>query len=103
MTAIEGVATAGAPLASATAAVILLHGRGATAAGILSLADVLAKPDIACLAPQAPGGTWYPYSFLAPIGRNEPSLSRSLATIRELVDDRWRQGRLRRRHIREAR
>jgi phospholipase/carboxylesterase len=92
MTAPVQVATSGAPLARAKAAMILLHGRGASAEGMLSLAEVFAQRDIACLAPQAAGGSWYPYSFLAPIERNEPSLSRSLETIGTLIADVSAQG-----------
>ena len=47
------VATAGRPLAEARAALILLHGRGATAESILSLADYLPRANMAYLAPQA--------------------------------------------------
>src|SRR5262249_44566700 len=78
--------TAGAPLARAKAAVIMLHGRGAKAQGILSLADVLAHPDLHYLSPQAPGGSWYPYSFLAPLQDNEPALSRAVAAVAALSD-----------------
>jgi len=46
---------------------ILVHGRGASAENMLSLADVLAQPDFAYLAPQAARNTWYPHSFLAPL------------------------------------
>jgi phospholipase/carboxylesterase len=70
---------------------ILLHGRGATAEGMLELAEVLALPDIAYLAPQASGRTWYPHSFLAPLEQNEPYLSRALAQVGELVDALGRQ------------
>ena len=62
----------------AKAAMILVHGRGASAESMLSLADVLAQPDFAYLAPQAAGGTWYPYSFLAPLEDNEPWLTSAL-------------------------
>jgi esterase/lipase len=80
------VLTAGVPLERAGAAVVLLHGRGGTAEDILSLGDVLAVPDLAYLAPQAPGNTWYPLSFLAPLDQNEPWLSRTLATVGAVVD-----------------
>ena len=86
------IATAGAPLTRAKAAMILLHGRGATAEGMLELAEVFAQPDIAYLAPQASGRTWYPHSFLAPLEQNEPYLSRALAQVGELVDALRRQG-----------
>ena len=79
------VAAAGAPLAAARAAVILLHGRGATATGILELAGELAAPGLAFLAPQAAGGTWYPLSFLAPLEANQPWLDSALATVGDLV------------------
>ena len=80
------VLTTGAPLARASAAMVLLHGRGGTAEDILSLAEALAAPDIAYLAPQASGSTWYPQSFLAPIEQNEPSLSHALAAVGAVVD-----------------
>ena len=40
--------------------VILLHGRGDSAEGILELARALDLNDVAYLAPQAAGYTWYP-------------------------------------------
>jgi predicted esterase len=72
---------AGAPLDKATAAVILIHGRGASAESILDLADPMATPGVAFLAPQAAGGTWYPYRFMEPIEKNEPWLTSALATV----------------------
>jgi phospholipase/carboxylesterase len=80
------VMTAGAPLQRAKVAVVLLHGRGGTAEDILGLAAAMAVPDVAYLAPQAAGNTWYPLSFLAPIDQNEPSLSRALATVGTVID-----------------
>jgi alpha-beta hydrolase superfamily lysophospholipase len=49
------VAQAGAPLHRAKAAVVMVHGRGADAGGLLALAEVFAQPDLAYLAPQAAG------------------------------------------------
>lgn len=83
----HGLARRGAPLPHAKAVLILLHGRGATAEGILDLADALAMPDIAYLAPQAMGNTWYPYSFLAPMQQNEPHLSRALKTGSDILGE----------------
>jgi phospholipase/carboxylesterase len=79
------VLTSGTPLDGARAAVVLLHGRGGTAEDILTLADALDAPDLAWLAPQAPGNTWYPLSFLAPTAQNEPALSNALATVGAVV------------------
>jgi predicted esterase len=81
----QPVLTAGEPLGQARAALVLLHGRGASAADILALAGELAPPGCAGLAPQAAGHTWYPYSFLAPIERNEPHLSSALAAVRAVL------------------
>ncbi len=78
-------ATSGVPLARAKAVAVLLHGRGAPAESMLALAEELAQPDLAYVAPQARGGSWYPYSFLAPIAQNEPHLSRSLATVGNIL------------------
>lgn len=75
----------GEPLESAKAAMIMIHGRGATAQDILSLVDEIHTEGFAYLAPQASGYTWYPYSFLAPIDQNEPGLSSGLQVINELL------------------
>jgi len=81
-----GVARAGAPLAQARAAVLLLHGRGGSAEDILGLADAIGMPaGVAFLAPRASGHTWYPNSFLAPLEANGPWLWAALARVDELV------------------
>ncbi len=78
--------TAGKPLSEAQAAMVLVHGRGATASSILELSTVLSHPEFAYLAPQAAGNTWYPYSFLAPIPQNEPGISSGLQAIADVVE-----------------
>jgi phospholipase/carboxylesterase len=80
----QPVRRAGEPLESAQAAMLLLHGRGATAQDILSLANEFDQPGFAYLAPQASGNTWYPNRFLAPIEENEPWLSSALALVGDL-------------------
>lgn len=77
---------AGEPPGSARAAMIMLHGRGATAQDILTLTADLHCPGFIYLAPHAAGNTWYPNSFLAPITSNEPDLSSALAVITSLLD-----------------
>jgi predicted esterase len=81
----QPVYSAGQPLAQAQAALLLLHGRGATAPSILELASLLHHDGFAYLAPQAAGNTWYPHSFLAPIAQNEPDLSSALQAVADLV------------------
>lgn len=82
----QRVLMTGAPLGQARAAMILIHGRGATAESILSLAGELAQSDFAYLAPQAAGHTWYPYGFMSPMEQNQPYLSSALAAVGALVD-----------------
>ncbi|MDP6416805.1 MAG: dienelactone hydrolase family protein [Gammaproteobacteria bacterium] len=77
--------TAGEALSHAAAAMILVHGRGANAADILTLAEHIGVPGFAYLAPQAAQYTWYPQSFMAALDQNEPHLSSALETIAELV------------------
>jgi len=81
----QPVLTAGAELDGAGAAMVMVHGRGATARDILTLAPELDQPGWAFLAPQAAGGTWYPYPFTAPIEQNEPWLSSALAVVGEVL------------------
>jgi predicted esterase len=76
---------AGAPLEQAKAAMILLHGRGASAEDILSLAREFTAPNVAFVAPQAAGHTWYPNRFIAPASSNEPHLTSALETIGGIV------------------
>jgi predicted esterase len=81
----QPVLHAGAAIAEARIVAIMVHGRGASAEDILGLARELSPRDIAYLAPQAAGRTWYPYSFLAPMAQNYPGLSSALLTIERLV------------------
>lgn len=75
----------GKPLDEAQGAMILVHGRGANALSILSLAEEFKQGEFAYLAPQAAGNTWYPYSFLAEISNNQPGLDSGLQVIADLV------------------
>jgi phospholipase/carboxylesterase len=81
----QPIMTAGEPLNRARAAMVMVHGRGASAESILDLAVELHQPGLAYLAPQAAGDTWYPYSFLAPLARNEPGLSSGLAATANVL------------------
>lgn len=81
----QPVAAAGVPLEKARAAMVMVHGRGATAESILTLATTLAADGVAYLAPQAAGGTWYPLGFMSPMEQNEPGISSGLATIARVI------------------
>jgi phospholipase/carboxylesterase len=81
----QPVLEAGEPLERATAAMVLLHGRGASAADIMTVGDALREPGFAYLAPQAAGNAWYPNPFTAPLQSNEPWLSSALETVDRLL------------------
>ena len=83
----QPVLTAGPAPEKAAATLILLHGRGASAESILSLYDELGINNVAAIAPQAAGHTWYPHSFLAPLKANQPYLDSALKKIESLVTD----------------
>jgi predicted esterase len=81
----QRVVTTGAPLRDAMGAVVMVHGRGATAESILTLASALRRPEFAYLAPQAAGGAWYPNGFMAPIPSNEPGITSGLRAIADVL------------------
>ena len=83
----QRVLTAGRKLAEAAGAVVLLHGRGASAEDILGLGRELGNEYLAFFAPQAAEHSWYPYSFLALIQQNEPWLTSALNRLRSIIDD----------------
>lgn len=83
----QPVHSAGTPLGEARALVLLVHGRGGSAEDILGLARELGRDDVAYLAPQASGFTWYPQSFLAPIEQNELGLSSGLMALAAVLRD----------------
>ena len=82
----QPVLTLGAELTQAAGAIILLHGRGASAEDILGLATEMYDERFAYLAPQAAGHAWYPNSFMAPLKKNEPWLSSALAKVGTIVE-----------------
>jgi phospholipase/carboxylesterase len=83
----KNIVTAGAPIEETGKALIMLHGRGASAEDILSMSSYLDVKDYTLQAPQATNHTWYPYSFLETPSKNEPWLSSALSLIMEMVDE----------------
>jgi phospholipase/carboxylesterase len=81
----QPILQAGEPLNRATAAMILVHGRGASAADILTIAEEVMFPGVAYLAPQAANSAWYPNPFTAPMESNEPYLSSALEVLASLL------------------
>lgn len=70
---------------NATSALIMIHGRGASAEDILSLSGNLDVQNYLLAAPEATGNSWYPKSFLAPQKENEPWLSSALDLVHKTV------------------
>lgn len=73
------------PVGTATAGLVLLHGRGGSAADILSLLDHADLPDVAAIAPEAAGRSWWPTSFLAPAAQMEPFVQSALAKVEAAI------------------
>lgn len=82
----QPVLATGAALEQARAAMVLVHGRGASAEDILSLAMEFGAEDVAYLAPQAANNTWYPNRFIVPLAQNEPWFSSAIATLDLLLE-----------------
>lgn len=82
----QRIVEAGEDLRSARAAMVLLHGRGATAEDIMTIASEVQRPGWTYLAPQAAGNAWYPHPFTAPLESNEPYLSAALETVSRVVE-----------------
>lgn len=78
-------ARSGSQPGEAARAVILVHGRGDSAAGILGLAPYLRQEGTAFIAPEAIGNTWYPETFMKTPEANEPFLSSALGVIDSLL------------------
>ena len=83
----QPVLTAGPTPEKADATILLVHGRGADAESMLSLYEELSAKELAAIAPQAAGNTWYPHSFLAPLDANQPYLDSALGRLNSLVAD----------------
>jgi len=88
----KSIITAGKEATAGSKVLILLHGRGGSAADIMSLAAHLQVSAFTLIAPQATNHTWYPYSFLVPPDQNEPWLSSALALLTSVVEDLYKKG-----------
>lgn len=82
----QPVVTAGASIDGAKLVTILFHGRGASPASMITLAERLDLDGVAVLAPAAAGGRWYPQGFMEPTERNEPDLGSALNVASTLVE-----------------
>ncbi|WP_121743909.1 alpha/beta hydrolase [Natronorubrum halophilum] len=83
----QPLVTGGTDLEDASAALVLVHGRGATARSIVQLGTEVHRDGVALLAPQAARNTWYPNSFLAPVERNEPGRTSGIRAISDAIEE----------------
>ena len=67
----------------ARGSMILIHGRGSSAADILTLTSYFGRDDLLYLAPEAPSSQWYPLPFMAPLERNEPGITNGMHAIND--------------------
>lgn len=77
---------AGAPLSGASYALVLVHGRGGTAEGMLPIARAARATDAALVSMTAADNSWYPQRFLSPREHNEPWLSSALTAVAVTVE-----------------
>jgi predicted esterase len=81
------VLSLGSDLQNAKSAMILLHGRGASAEDMTGLAKEFSLPkDMIVLAPQASSNVWYPQRLIAPVEMNEPFLSSAIMRVGEVIE-----------------
>ncbi|TVQ20722.1 MAG: phospholipase [Spirochaetaceae bacterium] len=81
----QPVRYSGEPLEDARAAMIMLHGRGASAEDMITLSEQFSHAGLGFVAPQARDGEWFRYSFLVPVQQNEPGVSSAMVVLRSLV------------------
>lgn len=75
----------GAPLTEARTAIILAHGRGGDAEGMLNLGLSVADERVAFVALRATSQTWYPEPFMEPLSHNEPWLTSALQAVGDAI------------------
>lgn len=83
----QQVVTRGAAPEQAQLAMILIHGRGASAQSMLMFADEFEGDNIHYRALQAKRHTWYPRSFMAPKEMNQPGINSGLQAIYDQIQD----------------
>lgn len=76
---------AGDSLDGARLALVILHGMSGDPVRMVKLAERLAPPDVAILAPSSPFGPWWPKRFLEPVPAKERHLTTALAAVENAV------------------
>ncbi len=76
---------AGADARHARIGLVLAHGRGSSAADILRLVDMAGLTDVAAIAPEPVGNTWWPTSFLATSAQTGSYVAAAIALMRNAM------------------
>lgn len=76
---------AGADARHARIGLVLAHGRGGSAADVLRLVEMAGLTDVAAIAPEAVGNTWWPTSFLATTAQTGAYVVAAIAAMREAI------------------
>jgi predicted esterase len=95
----QPVATRGKPLEESSGVAVMIHGRGRDTDDILGVAERMGEETLAYFAPAAYGNSWYPYSFLEPIEKNEPHLTYALEVLDDMVNELGGKGILKQRIV----
>jgi phospholipase/carboxylesterase len=66
---------------------VMVHGRGASAASMLSMQEHLEVEGLSLMLPQATNNTWYPYSFMMPRDQNQPWLDSALGILDRVSEE----------------
>lgn len=81
----QPITFAGPPLSESGRAVVMIHGRNASPRNILDLMPRLNRPGFSYVAPAAANNTWYPFSFLEPVAKNEPHLTSAIKHLAHVL------------------
>jgi predicted esterase len=84
----QPVATRGKPIEESRGVVVMMHGRERDTEDILGVAERIGEEEsFAYVAPAAKDNSWYPYSFMEPIEKNEPYLTHALEVVDDVVNE----------------
>src|SRR5215510_13362753 len=83
----QPVNVAGLPLGKSGRAVVMVHGRNASPRNILDLVPRLDRPAFSYVAPAAANNTWYPFSFLEQVVKNEPYVTSAINRLARVIAD----------------
>jgi phospholipase/carboxylesterase len=82
----KSIIYAGADIEHAESAMIVLHGRGATAESMVGLVSEIYAENMIYVIPQAKNHAWYPYRFIEKREANEPGVSSGLTLIQSIIN-----------------